>query len=128
MGAFNRTAKALAAPGGAFSAAKTATLAAAVRTTCDGLDGIVDGVVANQAACNAAFNPATLRCTGGADTRDTCLSDAQLAVVTSWTTDAVFTGSPTYRNAGWSLSGNEDDPGAWAAWETGNGTVTNALQ
>jgi hypothetical protein len=128
MGAFNRTAKALAAPGGAFSAAKTATLAAAVRTTCDGLDGIVDGVVANQAACNAAFNPATLRCTGGADTGDNCLSDAQLAVVTSWTTDAVFVGSPTYRNAGWSLTGNEDDPGAWAAWETGNGTVTNALQ
>lgn len=128
MGAFNRTAKALAAPGGAFSAAKTATLAAAVRTTCDGLDGIVDGVVSNQAACNAAFNPATLRCAGGADTGNTCLSDAQLAVVTSWTTDAVFTGSPTYRNAGWSLTGNEDDPGAWAAWETGNGTVTNALQ
>ncbi len=128
MGAFNRTAKALAAPGGAFSAAKTATLAAAVRTTCDGLDGIVDGVVSNQTACNAAFNPATLRCAGGADTGNTCLSDAQLAVVTSWTTDAVFTGSPTYRNAGWSLTGNEDDPGAWAAWETGNGTVTNALQ
>ena len=128
MGAFNRTAKALAAPGGAFSAAKTATLAAAVRATCDGLDGIVDGVVANQTACNAAFNPATLRCTGGADTGDTCLSDAQLAVVTSWTTDAVFTGSPAYRNAGWSLTGNEDDPGAWPAWETGNGTVTNALQ
>jgi feruloyl esterase len=128
MGAFNRTAIALAAPGGAFSAAKTATLAAAVRTTCDALDGIVDGVVANQAACNAAFDPATLRCAGGADTGDTCLSDAQLAVVTSWTTDAVFSGSPTYRNAGWSLTGNEDDPGAWAAWETGNGTVTNALQ
>lgn len=128
MGAFNRTAKALAAPGGAFSAAKTATLAAAVRTTCDGLDGIVDGIVSNQPACNAAFDPATLRCPGGADTGNTCLSDAQLAVVTSWTTDAVFTGSPTYRNAGWSLTGNEDDPGAWAAWETGNGTVTNALQ
>ena len=128
MGQFNRTAKALAAPGGAFSAAKTATLAAAVRNTCDALDGIVDGVVANTASCNATFNPATLRCAGGADTGDTCLSDAQLAVVTSWTTDAVFTGNPTYRNAGWNLTGNEDDPGAWAAWETGNGTVTNALQ
>ena len=128
MGQFNRTSKALAAPGGAFSAAKTATLAAAIRTTCDGLDGIVDGVVANQAACNAAFNPQTLRCTGGADTGNTCLSDAQLAVVNSWTTDAVWAGSPTYRNAGWSLTGNEDDPGAWPAWETGNGTVTNALQ
>lgn len=128
MGAFNRTAKALAAPGGSFSAAKTATLAAAVRATCDGLDGIVDGVVANTAACNAAFDPATLRCTGGGDTGDACLSDAQLAVVTSWTTDAVFTGSTAYRNAGWSLTGNENDPGAWGVWVTGNGTVTNALQ
>lgn len=129
MGAFNRTAKALAAPGGSFSAAKTALLAKAVRDACDGLDGIVDGVVSNQAACTAAvFDPASLRCAGGADTGDTCLSDAQLAVVTSWTTDAVFTGSPTFRNAGWSLTGNEDDPGAWAVWETGNGTVTNALQ
>ena len=114
MGAFNRTAKALAAPGGAFSAAKIGTLAAAIRDACDGLDGIVDGVVSNPAACNAAFNPATLRCAGGADTGDSCLSDAQLAVVTSWTTDAVFTGSPAYRNAGWSFTGNEDDPGAWA--------------
>ena len=50
MGAFNRTAKALAAPGGAFSAAKTALLAKHVREACDGLDGIVDGIVANPAA------------------------------------------------------------------------------
>jgi hypothetical protein len=128
MGQFNRTAKALAAPGGAMSNAKTATLAAAVRSTCDGLDGIVDGVVANQAACNASFNPAVLRCVGGADTGDACLSDAQLAVVASWTTDAVFSGSPSYRNAGWSLTGNEDDPGAWPAWVTGGGNVQTALQ
>ena len=53
MGAFNRTAKALAAPGGAFSPAKTALLAKHVRDACDGLDGIVDGVVANPAACTA---------------------------------------------------------------------------
>jgi Tannase and feruloyl esterase len=129
MGAFNRTAKALAAPGGAFSAAKTGLLAKAVRDACDGLDGIVDGVVSNQSACTpAVFDPASLRCAGGADTGDTCLSDAQLAVVTSWTTDAVFTGSPTFRNAGWSLTGNEDDFGAWPVWVTGDGTVTNALQ
>lgn len=129
MGAFNRTAKALAAPGGAFSATKTALLAQHVRTACDGLDGIVDGVVSNQAACTPALvNVAALRCAGGTDTGATCLSDAQLAVVTSWTTDAVFTGSSTFRNAGWSLTGNEDDPGAWGAWETGNGNVTGALQ
>jgi len=129
MGHFNRTAKALAAPGGAFPLVKTQLLASSVRNACDALDGIVDGVVSNQAACTTAvFNPASLRCPGGVDTGNTCLSDAQLAVVTSWTTDAVFTGSPTYRNAGWSLTGNEDDPGAWPTWETGNGNVTTALQ
>ena len=129
MGAFNRTAKTLAAPGGAFSAAKMALLAGSVRAACDGLDGIVDGVVSNQAACTpAVFDPASLRCAGGADTGDTCLSDAQLAVVTSWTTDAAFTGSPSFRNSGWSLTGNEDSPTALGLWVTGNGTVTNALQ
>ena len=74
MGAFNRTARALAAPGGAFSAAKTTLLAKHVRDACDGLDGIVDGVVSNPAACPATVaNVAALRCAGGADTGDTCL-------------------------------------------------------
>lgn len=129
LGHFNRTAKAVAATGSSFTLAKTQLLAKAVRDACDGLDGIVDGVVSNPAACTPAiFNPASLRCAGGADTGNTCLSDPQLAVVTSWTTDAVFAGSPAFRNAAWSLSGNEDDPGAWPAWVTGNGTVTNAYQ
>lgn len=129
MGAFNRTAKALAAPGGAFSAAKTALLSQKIRDACDSLDGVVDGVVSNQAACTpAVVDVASLRCAGGGDAGNACLSDAQLAVVTSWTTDAVFNGSPTFRNAGWSLTGNEDDPGAWAVWETGQGNVTTALQ
>ena len=126
MGGFNRTAKAAAAPGGAFSVEKVATLAKAVRDACDAGDGIVDGVVSNPAACT--FDPTVLRCAGGSDTGNTCLSDAQLAVVSSWTAPAVFAGSATYRNAGWSLSGNEDDPGAWAAWVTGNANVRGALQ
>jgi feruloyl esterase len=129
MGAFNRTAKALAAPGGSFTAAKTALLAKRVRDACDGLDGIVDGVVSNRAACTPELmNVAALRCAAGADTGDTCLSDAQLAVVTSWTTPAEFAGSSNFRNAGWSLTGNEDDPGAWGAWATGGGNVNGALQ
>lgn len=129
MGAFNRTAKAQAATGGAFSTAKTALLAQHVRNACDGLDGIVDGVVSHPAACMpATVDVAALRCPGGADTGDDCLSDAQLAVVTSWTTDAVFSGNGTFRNAGWNLTGNEDDPGAWSAWVTGGGNVTGALQ
>ena len=122
MGAFNCTAKALAAPGGAFSAAKTALLAKHVREACDGLDGIVDGVVANPAACTPkVVNVAALRCAGGADTGATCLSDAQLAVVKSWTTDAVYKGNSTYRSKGYNLTGNEDDPGGFGLWVSGNG-------
>lgn len=113
MGAFNRTAKALAAPGGSFSPAKVSTLSKAVLNACDAADGVADGIVSNPAACT--FNPATLRCPGGADTGDSCLSDAQLAVVKSWTDPITFAGG-RYRNAGWPLSGNEDAPGGWNPW------------
>lgn len=113
MGAFNRTAKALAAPGGAMSAAKVATVAAAVRDACDALDGVADGLVSNPQACT--FDPAVLRCPGGVDAGDACLSDAQLAVLDSWTMPISVAGG-TYTNAGWPLSGNEDAPGAWDTW------------
>jgi len=116
MGVFNRTAKALAAPGGAMSAAKVATVAKAVLGACDAADGIADGVVSNPAACH--FDAATLRCAGGADTGDACLSDAQLAVVTSWTSPASFVGG-RYDYAGWPLTGNEDAGGAWDVWTSG---------
>lgn len=116
MGAFNRTAKAIAAPGGAINPAKTATLASAVLAACDALDNVVDGVVSNPQACT--FDPATLRCPGGADSGDSCLSDAQLAAVGSWTAPASFAGG-TYGNPGWPLTGNENASGAWDLWTTG---------
>jgi len=116
MGAFNRTAKVLAAPGGAMSPAKVATLSSAVLAACDVLDGVADGVVSNPQACS--FDPASLRCAGGADTGDACLSDPQLAVVTSWTASAAF-GGGTYSYPGWPLTGNESVPGAWDAWTSG---------
>lgn len=129
MGAFNRTAKALAAPGGAFSPAKTALLAKHVRDACDGLDGIVDGVVSNPSACTAKVsNVAALRCAGGTDTGDMCLSDAQLAVVKAWTTDAIFKGNSTYRSKGYNLTGNEDDPFNFGMWVSGEGDVRKAGQ
>lgn len=126
MGAWNRVAKTAAAPGGQLNAAKVATLAKAVRNACDANDGIVDGVVSNPAAC--AFNPAVLRCAGGADTGNSCLSDAQLAVVSSRTSTSIFAGSAQYRNAGWNLSGNEDEPDSWVVWVTANGNVKSGLQ
>jgi feruloyl esterase len=52
---------------------------------CDALDGLQDGIVSDQLRCNASFDPMKasvggkpLRCPGGADTGDTCLSDAQI--------------------------------------------------
>ena len=61
---------------------------------CDALDGVVDGLISNQARCNAMFDPATarvngtpLRCPGGADTGDTCLSDAQITALKTINTD-----------------------------------------
>ena len=129
MGAFHRTAKALAAPGGAFRPAKTALLAKHVRDACDGLDGIVDGIVANPAACTPdILQVGALRCPGGGDTGDTCLSDAQLAVVQTWTADAIFTGSSTYRSKGYNLTGNEDDAMNFGIWVSGNGDVKKAGQ
>jgi len=128
-GAFQRTAQALAAPGGAFSAEKAALLAKHVRKACDGLDGIVDGVVSNPAACTTKVsNVAALRCAGGADSGNTCLSDAQLAVVQVWTSDAVFNGSSTYRSGGYNLTGNEDDAGNFGIWVSGNSNVKSAGQ
>ena len=129
VGAFHRTAEALAAPGGAFSPAKTALLAKHVREACDALDGIADGVVSNPAKCTAEVaNVNALRCAGGADTGDTCLSEAQLAVFKTWTTDAVFKGSNTFRRRGYNLTGNEDDPGGFGLWVAGDGNVKKAGQ
>ena len=65
--------------------AKLASLVAYVRAQCDALDGIDDGIISDVRACNAKLTIAgvktALRCTGGTDTGDACLSDAQLAAV-----------------------------------------------
>lgn len=85
---FGRMTRALAAPGAYPNLAKRKALLDAAMAACDGLDGVVDGVVSHQAQCNARFDPATamlgdrpLRCEGGADTGDQCLSDAQIAAM-----------------------------------------------
>ena len=65
--------------------AKVALLVKAAVNACDGLDGVADGLISNVKACNAAFSidtvKASLRCAGGADTGNSCLSDAQLGAV-----------------------------------------------
>lgn len=125
MGHWNRNARAVAAPGGQFTSAKLALLAKGVRDACDAQDGIADGIVSNPRACN--FDPTVLRCAGGVDAGDACLSDAQLAVVASRTTAASFAGG-AYTSAPLALNGNEDDLFAgWEMWVTGAGNVRNSL-
>jgi Tannase and feruloyl esterase len=83
----NRYARALQAHEGAswISPAKARAFSAAVYAACDGLDRVEDGIISDVAACRAATanfklldskNP--IRCSGGRDTGDSCLSDAQI--------------------------------------------------
>ena len=55
---------------------------------CDPLDGVEDGVISDYVGCYQRTDPtitpdpmAGIRCPGGADTGDDCLSDSQMAVV-----------------------------------------------
>jgi feruloyl esterase len=70
-----------------LSPAKTKLITDAVYAKCDDLDGVKDGIIANVKACNTTFDVKTLRCANGADSGDTCLSDAQLGAVAKITSD-----------------------------------------
>jgi feruloyl esterase len=107
---------ALSKPGAYLNANKRLALFRSAMQACDHLDGLVDGLINNQAACNATFDPATamlmaapLRCPGGVDSGDTCLSDAQIAAVRTMNAPARFA-FPLAR-------GNKEYPGynVWGA-------------
>lgn len=63
---------------------KQVLLTNAVVSACDALDGAVDGIISHVSACQ--FDPQTLRCPGGTDAGDTCLSDAQIGGFTAYAT------------------------------------------
>jgi Tannase and feruloyl esterase len=67
--------------GGWLSPAKVATLHKGVVAACDMLDGLADGVIGAYERCLGTFDPKVMRCAGGIDSGDTCLSDPQLAAV-----------------------------------------------
>ena len=81
---------ALAQPGAYPNTPKRLLVYQAAMQACDALDGVTDGLISDQPRCNATFDPAVamvngqpLRCVGGADTGDTCLSDVQIATLKS---------------------------------------------
>lgn len=93
----HRMSRALAQPGAYPNSAKRLLLLNAVLATCDGLDGVADGLVSNQALCNGVFDPAVatfngapLRCPGGTEGGDTCLSDAQITALKTINTETRF--------------------------------------
>ena len=67
--------------GGWLNPAKSETLARFVADACDDLDGLRDGVISNYLACQPKVSLQGLRCQGGTDTGDSCLSDAQIAAI-----------------------------------------------
>jgi hypothetical protein len=68
---------------GWLNVAKTLLVQRTVLAACDRLDGATDGIVSNVESCRQLNTQvlASLRCAGGADLGDTCLSDAQLDTV-----------------------------------------------
>ena len=101
-----------------YSTADRELFTRAILESCDGLDGLVDGVIDNRAACR--FDPATfvfagtgqpLQCSGAKT--ESCLSPAQVAVIkmmeqgprTSW-------GEPVAAPNGWTITGYPYD-GGW---------------
>lgn len=119
--------------GGWLSPAKVQTLARFVAASCDELDGLADGVVNQWAACPAMVDLQRLRCAGGADTGEACLSDAQIATVQATRQPytlpfAVANGLRSYPPT---LFGNETSPEpqlpTMVRWVTGTAPPTPAV-
>ncbi len=93
----HRASRALAQPGAYPNTPKRLLIYQAAMAACDGLDGVTDGLISNQLRCNATFDPSTatfngapVRCAGGVDTGDTCLSDAQITALKVMDTPTTF--------------------------------------
>jgi len=85
-----RIMRAMAEPGAYPDQAQRKVLYDAAMNVCDDLDGVADGIISNQTACNAIFDPDVVRCPDGAATDDTCLSDAQIEALNIYNTPANF--------------------------------------
>lgn len=68
-------------PGGSLNGAEIALVERAVVSTCDPLDGLKDGVIANTSGCERTFQISELKCPGGLDLSDACLSQTQVETV-----------------------------------------------
>lgn len=97
----------------AFSRDDMAVLARGILKACDSLDGLADGVVGDAEACQTAFRPEALQCSGAGG--DGCLSAAQIAALkTSQAGPLNSKGEQLYSRWDW-------DPGMassnWRGWK-----------
>jgi Tannase and feruloyl esterase len=106
----------MAKPGAYMNRDKRKALQDASLQACDALDGLRDGVIANVRACEASFDPAqamwrdqALRCAGGADTGNDCLSDAQIAGIRALERPLTF---------GYTLASGENNYPGFITWGT----------
>ena len=109
---FHRVSRLVRTPQGRLNPAKQKLLANAVLAKCDAADGLADKILSKPAVCD--FNPNALRCPGGADTGDSCLSDAQIETVLAVTTPYASRDNSVL-HAGYNY-GAEDSPHGWGAY------------
>jgi len=107
--------------GSALTAAERQTVARAIVARCDALDGAADGIVADSAACQAAFDLARDVPTCGGERNRQCLTAPQKQLLAAVYAGAKTpSGQPIYSRFAW-------DPaigGAnWAMWKFVNSQV-----
>lgn len=107
-----------------FSKADLEYVSSRVLAKCDALDGAVDGLIQDQAACATAFVPATdlTTCPGAND--GTCLSAAQKTVLAAVLGGAKYSGGASiYSDFPWDAGFNYRD---WRNWKIGRANVATS--
>ena len=107
--------QALAQPGAALSQSKLQAVENATLATCDGIDGVVDGVVTDPRRCS--FRPESLTCAAGID-GPSCLTQAQATSLKRITSGPRNPRTGTPIEPGYFTSAAAE-PGAWSTWITG---------
>jgi feruloyl esterase len=107
-----------------LSNSKLAAVQAATLASCDGLDGVVDGVAEDPRRCQ--FNPQTLACPAGTD-GPSCLTPPQVTAVNRIVQGPrnPRTGRQIYPGYFTSAAG---ESAAWPAWITGPNTPGASIQ
>ncbi|MDB5439539.1 MAG: tannase/feruloyl esterase family alpha/beta hydrolase [Caulobacteraceae bacterium] len=104
--------------------AKVTAIDTEVRRQCDALDGLVDGYIGDTFICNQRFDPqlvanpyAAIRCPGGADTGNDCLSDPQIATLNLFHSPTKYAFSLGYTIdgfPGWEVGGESASNGPYS--------------